>query len=58
MEPGRLHLTGPEAARFLHNLTTQDVLNLPAGSIIHGPRETQVRLDGRMKTPADFGRIR
>jgi multidrug efflux pump subunit AcrB len=31
--------------------------DLPAGSIISGPRETQVRLDGRMKTPADFGRI-
>ena len=24
-------MTGPEAARFLHNLTTQDVLNLPPG---------------------------
>lgn len=31
--------------------------DLPAGSIIHGPKETQVRLSGRMKTPADFGRI-
>jgi folate-binding protein YgfZ len=28
---GKLQLTGPEAARFLHNLTTQDVLNLPPG---------------------------
>jgi tRNA-modifying protein YgfZ len=28
---GKLALTGPETARFLHNLTTQDVLNLPAG---------------------------
>src|SRR5205085_3847687 len=28
---GKLELTGPEAARFLHNLTTQDVLNLPPG---------------------------
>ena len=28
---GKLELTGPEAARFLHNLLTQDVLNLPAG---------------------------
>jgi tRNA-modifying protein YgfZ len=28
---GKLELTGPEAARFLHNLITQDVLNLPAG---------------------------
>ena len=24
-------MTGSEAARFLHNLTTQDVINLPAG---------------------------
>ena len=31
--------------------------DLPAGSIIRGPKETQVRLDGRMKKPADFGRI-
>jgi multidrug efflux pump subunit AcrB len=31
--------------------------DLPAGSIIRGPKETQVRLDGRMKEPADFGRI-
>ncbi|HZR36017.1 MAG TPA: efflux RND transporter permease subunit [Nevskia sp.] len=31
--------------------------DLPAGSIIHGPKETQVRLTGRMKTPAEFGRI-
>ena len=31
--------------------------DLPAGSIIHGPKETQVRLTGRMKTPQDFGRI-
>jgi len=28
---GKLQLTGPEAARFLHNLTTQDVLGLPPG---------------------------
>ena len=28
---GRVELTGPEAAPFLHNLITQDVLNLPAG---------------------------
>ena len=28
---GKLELTGPEAARFLHNLTTQDVINLPPG---------------------------
>ncbi|HVS35066.1 MAG TPA: aminomethyltransferase family protein [Gemmataceae bacterium] len=28
---GKLQLTGREAARFLHNLTTQDVLNLPPG---------------------------
>jgi folate-binding protein YgfZ len=28
---GKVELTGSEAARFLHNLTTQDVLNLPAG---------------------------
>jgi tRNA-modifying protein YgfZ len=28
---GKVAVTGPEAARFLHNLTTQDVLNLPPG---------------------------
>lgn len=28
---GKLELRGPEAARFLHNLTSQDVLNLPPG---------------------------
>ena len=28
---GKVEATGPEAARFLHNLTTQDVLNLPPG---------------------------
>jgi tRNA-modifying protein YgfZ len=28
---GKIAVTGPEAARFLHNLTTQDVLNLPSG---------------------------
>ena len=28
---GKLELTGPEAARFLHNLTTQDILTLPPG---------------------------
>ena len=28
---GKLELTGSEAARFLHNLTTQDVLKLPPG---------------------------
>jgi folate-binding protein YgfZ len=28
---GKMELTGAEAARFLHNLTTQDVLNLPPG---------------------------
>jgi folate-binding protein YgfZ len=28
---GKIELTGMEAPRFLHNLTTQDVLNLPAG---------------------------
>jgi len=31
--------------------------DLPAGSIIRGPKETLVRVDGRMKNPADFGRI-
>jgi folate-binding protein YgfZ len=28
---GKLTATGPEAAKFLHNLTTQDVLGLPVG---------------------------
>ena len=28
---GKIELTGPEAGRFLHNLTSQDVLNLPPG---------------------------
>jgi len=28
---GKIELTGPEAARFLHHMTSQDVLNLPAG---------------------------
>jgi tRNA-modifying protein YgfZ len=28
---GKVEVTGPEAARFLHNLTTQDVINLPPG---------------------------
>ncbi len=28
---GKVEVMGPEAAPFLHNLTTQDVVNLPAG---------------------------
>jgi tRNA-modifying protein YgfZ len=28
---GKVEVTGPEAARFLNNLTTQDVVNLPPG---------------------------
>ncbi len=39
------------------NAITDANQDLPAGSIIRGPKETQVRLDGRMKKPADFGRI-
>jgi folate-binding protein YgfZ len=31
-ERARLWITGPDRARFLHNLCTQDVLGLPAGS--------------------------
>ena len=50
-----------DAYRVSVNQVTQAITDanqdLPAGSIIHGPKETQVRLVGRMKTPADFGRI-
>jgi HAE1 family hydrophobic/amphiphilic exporter-1 len=50
-----------DAYRVSVNQVTQAIIDanqdLPAGSIIHGPKETQVRLVGRMKTPADFGRI-
>src|SRR6266852_6018397 len=28
---GKIELTGPEAASFLHNLCTNDILNLPRG---------------------------
>src|SRR5262245_29810720 len=31
-ERGKLELTGPDAAKFLHNLSTNDVLGLPAGA--------------------------
>src|SRR5882757_4610788 len=47
--------------RISVNQVTQAIIDanqdLPAGSIIRGPKETQVRVDGRMKNPADFGRI-
>jgi folate-binding protein YgfZ len=29
---GKVEVTGPEAARFLHNLCTNDILHLPAGA--------------------------
>jgi len=29
---GKIELTGPDAASFLHNLTTNDIRNLPAGA--------------------------
>src|SRR5262245_30719190 len=29
---GKLELTGPEAPNFIHNLSTNDILNLPLGA--------------------------
>src|SRR5690242_14436815 len=29
---GKIKVTGPDAAKFLHNLCTNDILNLPAAS--------------------------
>ena len=39
------------------NAITDANQDLPAGSIIRGPNEKLVRVDGRMKNPADFNRI-